>query len=58
MMRIGFLASMIIILVAAFLTNRALNGPPGAYDRNLPFYLLLLGLALFTTTAPGSFHSP
>ena len=57
MMRIWFLVSLVIILVAAILTHRAINGPPGAYDRNLPFYLLLVGLVLFTTTAPAYLES-
>ena len=52
LIRIGFLMSLAIILVAAFLTHRAINGAPGEYDRNLPFYLLLLGLVIFTTAAP------
>ena len=50
--RIGFLVSLVIILAAAFLTHRGINGAPGEYGLNLPFYLLLLSLVIFTAADP------
>ena len=57
LVRIGFLMSLVIVLVAAFLTHRAIDGPPGEHSRDLPFYLLMLGMTIFMVAAPAYMYA-